>query len=192
MLLRDQHPELSPRTNAARRDRAVAGDQAPVLSLLKDNGATHVTRMSLLNAVAAPLKPSAISRIRANGQVAAVVPDLPIRRPQQHRTAATGAAGSPTGTTATACPKDPNHPVVEPEGLSLTKADAAQKLATGKGVKVAFMADGIDVDNPEFVHPDGSHVITDFQDFVGPEPGTWACPHPARSRTPPRPRAPPR
>ncbi|WP_371658152.1 S8 family serine peptidase [Streptomyces sp. NBC_00280] len=168
VLLRDQHPELSPRTNTTRRDRAVAGDQAPVLSLLKDNGATHVAGMSLLNAVAATLKPSAISRIRAAGQVAAVVPDLPIRRPQQHQAAGTGAAGSSTGTTATACPKDPSHPVVEPEGLSLTKTDAAQKLATGKGVKVAFMADGIDVDNPEFVRPDGSHVITDFQDFVGP------------------------
>ncbi|MFE7278409.1 S8 family serine peptidase [Streptomyces sp. NPDC057623] len=165
VLLRDQHPELSARTDAARRDKAVAGDQGPVLSLLKDKGATHVARMSLLNAVAATLKPSAISRIRADRQVAAVVPDLPIRHPQQRRTAAT--AGSPANTTATACPKDPEHPVVEPEGLSLTKTDVAQKLATGKGVKVAFMADGIDVDNPEFVRPDGSRVITDFQDFTG-------------------------
>ena len=173
VLLRDQHPELSPRTDTARRNRAVADDQAPILSLLKNNDATHVARMSLVNAVAATLKPSAISRIRADGQVAAVVPDLPVRRPQQHGTtsaAATGAAGSPTGTTATACPRDPAHPMTEPEGLSLTKTDAAQKLATGKGVKVAFMADGLDVDNPEFVRPDGSHVITDVQDFVGPGP----------------------
>lgn len=29
------------------------------------------------------------------------------------------------------------------------------------------MADGIDVDNPEFVRPDGSHVITDYEDFTG-------------------------
>ncbi|MEU6261373.1 S8 family serine peptidase [Streptomyces sp. NPDC047043] len=170
VLLRDQHPELSPRTNTARRDRAVSGDQRPVLSLLKANGATHVTRMSLLNAVAASVMPSAISRIRDDSQVAAVVPDLPIRPPRLHGATGTGAvrgAGSPTGTTA-ACPKDPAHPVVEPEGLSLTRTDAAQRLATGKGVKVAFMADGIDVDNPEFVRPDGSHVITDYQDFVGP------------------------
>ncbi|MFI9170822.1 S8 family peptidase [Streptomyces lincolnensis] len=167
VLLRDQHPQLSPRTQTARREKAVAGDQKPVLSLLKDSGATHVTRMSLLNAVAATLKPSAISRVRADGQVAAVVPDLPIRRPPHPRAAATGAPSSRAATTAPACPKDPKHPVTEPEGLSLTKTDTAQKLATGKGVKVAFMADGIDVDNPEFVRPDGSRVITDYQDFVG-------------------------
>ncbi|MPY56762.1 S8 family peptidase [Streptomyces spongiae] len=167
VLMRDQHPELSPRTNTARRDKAVAGDQGPILSLLKDNGATHIARMGLLNAVAATVKPSAISRIRDDRQVAAVVPDLPIRPPRLRTAAGTGAARSSTGTTTTACPKDPKHPVVEPEGLSLTKTDAAQKLATGKGVKVAFMADGVDVDNPEFVRPDGSHVITDFQDFTG-------------------------
>ncbi|MDO0934915.1 S8 family serine peptidase [Streptomyces sp. DG2A-72] len=170
VLLRDQHPHLSPRTETAQRDRAVSGDQKPILSLLRKNGAGHVTRMSLLNAVAATLKPSAIARIRADRQVAAVVPDLPLPQPPDRGpagTTATGATGSPSGTTATACPKDPKHPVIEPEALSLTKTDTAHKLATGKGVKVAFMADGIDVNNPEFVRPDGSHVITDYQDFTG-------------------------
>ncbi|MGW3119726.1 S8 family peptidase [Streptomyces sp. NPDC001107] len=170
VLLRDQHPDLSPRTNAARRDKAVAQDQAPILSLLKDGGATRVRKLSLVNAVAATLKPSEISRIRADRQVAAVVPDLPLPLPRQHTATtgtATAAAGSSSGTTPAACPKDPKHPIVEPEALSLTKTDAAQKPATGKGVKVAFMADGIDVDNPEFVRPDGSHVITDYEDFTG-------------------------
>ncbi|MDN3027584.1 S8 family serine peptidase [Streptomyces sp. S.PB5] len=165
VLLRDQHPDLSPRTNAARRDKAVAQDQAPILSLLRNGGATRVRQLSLVNAVAATLKPSEISRIRADRQVAAVVPDLPLPRPRQHT--ATTAAGSSSGTTPVACPKDPKHPIVEPEALSLTKTDAAQKSATGKGVKVAFMADGIDVDNPEFIRPDGSHVITDYEDFTG-------------------------
>ncbi|MDX3315159.1 S8 family serine peptidase [Streptomyces sp. ME08-AFT2] len=169
VLLRDQHPDLSPRTKTAQRDRAVAGDQKPILSLLKKNGASHVTRMSLLNAVATTLKPSAIARVRADRQVAAVVPDLPVPPPPNRGpagTTATGAAGSPSGTTV-ACPKDPKHPILEPEALSLTKTNAAQKLATGKGVKVAFMADGIDVNNPEFIRPDGSHVITDYEDFTG-------------------------
>ncbi|MEU5201208.1 hypothetical protein [Streptomyces scabiei] len=49
----------------------------------------------------------------------------------------------------------------------MTKADAAQPLATGKGVKVAFWTDGIDVNNPEFVRPDGGRVVTAVRDFTG-------------------------
>jgi hypothetical protein len=57
--------------------------------------------------------------------------------------------------------------MTEPEALHLTRTDAAQRLATGKGVKVAFFSGGIDVNNPEFVRPDGSHVITAVRDFTG-------------------------
>jgi subtilisin family serine protease len=46
--------------------------------------------------------------------------------------------------------------------------DSAQALGyTGAGVKVAILADGIDPDNPDFIRADGSHVITDDQDFIG-------------------------
>ncbi|MET8981903.1 S8 family serine peptidase [Streptomyces sp. NPDC004539] len=160
VLLRDQHPELSPRTDTARRAKAVAGDQSPVVTLLKDTGATHLARMSLVNAVAATVDPGTIARIRDDQDVAAVVPDLPISLPRHpHATAAAPSAAT--------CAKGIAQPTLEPEGLGLTRTDTAQRLATGKGVKVAFMADGIDVDNPEFVRPDGSRVITDYQDFTG-------------------------
>ncbi|WP_416971719.1 S8 family peptidase [Streptomyces sp. 4F14] len=161
VLLRDQHPDLSPRTDTARRARAVAGDQSPVVSLLKDTGATHVAPISLVNAVAATVKPGELARIRVDRDVAAVVPDLPIALPRHPH------AATVSRTAAAASCAQGAQPVTEPEGLALTRTDAAQKLATGKGVKVAFMADGIDVDNPEFVRPDGSRVITDHQDFTG-------------------------
>jgi hypothetical protein len=32
-------------------------------------------------------------------------------------------------------------------------------------VKVAFIADGVDVNNPDFIRKDGSHVLIDYQDF---------------------------
>ena len=34
-------------------------------------------------------------------------------------------------------------------------------------MKVGIIADGLDVKNPDFVRADGSHVITDYQDFTG-------------------------
>jgi hypothetical protein len=63
---------------------------------------------------------------------------------------------------------------LEPEGLSLTNTasqtptqDTAQKLGyTGAGVKVAFLADGVDTDNVNLLR-DGQPVITDYKDFSG-------------------------
>jgi Subtilase family/Peptidase inhibitor I9 len=65
------------------------------------------------------------------------------------------------------CPSDPAHPIVAPEGLSLINAPQAQQIATGAGVKVAFIAEGIDPANPDFIRPDGSRVIADYRDFTG-------------------------
>ncbi|GAB3882070.1 hypothetical protein GCM10029964_039200 [Kibdelosporangium lantanae] len=72
------------------------------------------------------------------------------------------------------CPSDPGKPLLEPEALDLThtesqdpRAPQAHSIATGKGVKVAYVADGIDVNNPDFIRPDGSHVFYDYQDFSG-------------------------
>jgi Subtilase family len=68
------------------------------------------------------------------------------------------------------CPSDPAHPIVAPEGLSLINAPQAQQIATGAGVKVAFIAEGIDINNPDFIRPDGSHVFVDYRDFTGQGP----------------------
>ena len=46
----------------------------------------------------------------------------------------------------------------------------ASAYATGKGVKVAFFGEGIDVNNPDLIRADGSHVIADYQDFTGQGP----------------------
>ncbi|MFJ6621875.1 S8 family serine peptidase [Kitasatospora sp. NPDC091335] len=81
--------------------------------------------------------------------------------------------GGEENATNTVCPSDPAKPLLEPEGLYSTRAvtgngkPGVEDLATGKGVKVAYIADGLDPDNPDFIRADGSHAVVDFQDFAG-------------------------
>ncbi|QNP75435.1 S8 family serine peptidase [Streptomyces roseirectus] len=165
VVMRDQHAGLLPRAESARRADALDHDQLPLVRALKDSGAKNLHRLSAVNAVAATVSPAERSRLAADPAVASVVPDRWIPAP---RRAASAAEAAPRAAAASGlCPADPARPLVEPEALHLTRADAAQRLATGKGVKVAFFSDGIDVANPEFVRPDGSHVISAVRDFTG-------------------------
>ena len=79
-----------------------------------------------------------------------------------------------------ACPTHKNAVQLDPEAIEAIhaatqtgKGNSAQALGyTGAGVKVAFIADSADPNNPDFIRADGQHVFVDNRDFSGT--GTFA------------------
>jgi hypothetical protein len=175
VMLRNQHADTpASRAGSARRTALVTADQSPLRTKVAQLKG-HVTHAySTLNALAATVPASAVAGLRSDPNVAAVVPDLNRTLPAHTDKQATAAAGTPASAVGL-CPTDPAKPQLEPEALGLTHtasddphAQTARSLGyDGKGVKVAFIADGLDVDQPDFIRADGSHVITDYQDFTG-------------------------
>ena len=163
---------------AAARSHAVMEAQAPIVSELRRTASRNVRTYSLVDAVSATVSPGEASRLAADPSVSEVMADSPVRGPD---VAAPAGTSSSAGTVPSsipippgACPA-PGQPAYLGEELSLIGADSdspsqptARSLGfTGAGVKVAYMAEGIDIDNPDFVRPNGSHVFIDYQDFSG-------------------------
>ncbi|HEX3780888.1 MAG TPA: S8 family serine peptidase [Pseudonocardiaceae bacterium] len=174
VLLRNQHANLpANRADDLARTQATRSDQAALVSQVKQTGAKKVTQFSVINGFAATMTTAESANLASNPQVAAVVPDLPIREAPQ-APAAQAAPAAPAKAPAGACPTDPAKPLLEPEALqatndafSDTSAPQAQNLVTGTGVKVAYLADSVDINNPDFIRADGSKVFSDYQDFTG-------------------------
>jgi subtilase family protein len=171
VVMREQRPNLKPKLQAEQREQAVGNDQQPVVDDLKAHGATKIERLTTVSAVAATAKPDEIRRLQADPQVAEVVPDRTILSPLARNN---GSKAKQPKLDQRICPADPSKPLLEPEALDLTHTESqdphaqqAHSIATGKGVKVAYVADGLDVNNPDYIRPDGSHVFFDFQDFSG-------------------------
>jgi hypothetical protein len=144
---------------AGQRALAIDREQAPVRGELAQLHAGGVTPFHVVNAVAATISPAEADRLRGLPSVQAVVPDLPV-------------PPAPVGATPAAqpaCSARPGAPQVEPEALGLLGATAAQDLADGGGVKVAFLADGVDPGNPDF-RRGGRTIFADYRDFTGEGP----------------------
>ncbi len=160
------------------RAEAVERAQAPVLARLRRMHATAVTDYHVVNAVAATVSGADQAQLAADPDVAAVVPDVTIRlaRPQAGATTPKATSSLTPNVIPGACSTTPQ---LDPEGLSLTHTDSddphaktARSLGiTGAGVKVAWIADGIDPNNVNFLRPDGTTAFSDYQDFTGDGPG---------------------
>ena len=173
---------------AAFRSHAVVGAQAPLVTELREVHATRVKTYQLVDAFAATVSKGEEARLRANPAVAEVIPDVTIQGvPAQ--AASTGSkklkahqASQPTSLTPNVIPGacGTNGQVqLDPEGLALTgtasenpRQPTARSLGiTGAGVKVAWIADGVDPNNVNFIRPDGKSAFFDYQDFSGDGPG---------------------
>jgi hypothetical protein len=168
--------------NALTGDDA-ASDQAPLLGELKQVQATRVKTYRMVNSLAATVSDGELQRLKANPAVAEVLPDVTIRRPLPASAASSSASPNvssslPTHVIPGACAPF-GLPSLEPEALQTTNTDSlfpgaptARSLGyTGAGVKVAFIADGVDPLNVNFIRPNGISAFFDYQDFSGDGPG---------------------
>jgi subtilisin family serine protease len=161
---------------AARRTESVDQAQASVVAEMAETHASHVMRYQVIDAVAATVSAGEAKRLSANPAVAEVVKDQQIElgdaSPAIPRSSDETAASSalPPGT----CPAS-GKVQLDPQAVETVHAaepaggpPSAQSLGyTGKGVTVAFIADGLDIHNPDFIRPDGKPVFVDYQDFSG-------------------------
>lgn len=195
VMLANQYTNL-PDTAAGHTARrsAMASTQAPLLSTLESSGARNVRPLTVIDAVSATVSGAEEQALLANPAVSAIVPDsaikvqpgltLPVPTAAAKSGAVKGGAAK-TGTGAAAKPRSVTLPTgtcaanggvqLDPEALEAINADSdvpgaktARSLGfTGSGVTVGDIATEMDVDTPEMIRPDGSHVIQDYQDFTG-------------------------
>ena len=169
VLLKNQHSELpASAATAGRRAQVTNSDQAPLVARAKSHGGKDFRQLHVANAFATAVPSAEAAALAADPSVAAVVPDKLIKAPSLDRERPSKSAPGPVSNVV--CPSDPSKPLTEPEALDLTHTTEAQRISTGKGVRVAFLADGVDPNNADFIRPDGSHVFIDYQDFSGEGP----------------------
>jgi Subtilase family len=176
VFLRDEPTIVSAgRSAMAARSAAIAASQSGIVHELAQVHATRVISYRLVNAVAATVSPGEEARLEANPEVAKVIPDAVIEGPSPSAvTASATAAAAKIKPLPGACRKS-GSVQLEPEALQVTNVQSLAKGAktarslgfTGTGVSVAYIADGVDIHNVNFIKPDGKSVFTVYKDFTG-------------------------
>lgn len=187
VILRDQKANIPPLRRAmGARTAALAAAQGEVMALLPNTG-RKFHAFSTINAFATTVSAAEADQLAANPLVQAVVPDRVMKPPLRNKRLKESAVGaSSPSAAATGTTDDGLCNTLEPEALQLTNTafadpsipqaqlvrDGNGHYVTGTGVKVAFLADGLDPTVPSFIRPDGSPVFIDYADFTGDPAGT--------------------
>jgi hypothetical protein len=170
------------RAQSAARRTAVSNEQKPVLSQLHSVGGREVGSTSLVNAIVVNATASQAQTLAGNSAVATVVPNQVIPGPTQPTVQAPAglSAQAVSGFAAPGLCGTLAHPQLNPEALfNINALPANLSGATGAGVTVAAIADGLDPSNPDFQRnaayassgsPAGSPVVKQV-DFSGDPAG---------------------
>jgi hypothetical protein len=155
------------------REATAASMQAPLVSQLKQVGATHIKNLSLLNAVAATMPAAEAQALSRTPGVKEVVPDATVIIGQggKYDTKTVAASRVPRpAIPATAadgqqlCNTSSKQPLVEPEALTSIHATQANTIATGQGVIIGNVDADTLAGNPNMIRPNGQPVIIDAPD----------------------------
>jgi subtilisin family serine protease len=174
VVFKNQERSLPPtRALESRRASAVHGIQAPLTSQLSTSGAKNVKSYSVLNALSATVSSSEESQLKSNPAVSEVIPDQVIQLAAPQTASSTAATVTPVAPLPGACAAT-GHVQLDPQALELINADSdvpgaltARSLGiTGAGVTVGFIADGLDINNPDFLR-NGKSIFSDYKDFTG-------------------------
>ena len=174
VLKNQDRAQPATRSALGARRRTLAALQRPVLRHLAAAKAHNVHRFTTLNAVSATVSAAQVSSLRSDPAVAEVVPNGVVHLAPP----TSGATGSASAAGATPLPgacAPAGKVQLEPEALKTMSVDSdnpnaktARSLGiNGSGVTVGFIADAIDPNNPDFIRPNGQHVVVDFKDFSG-------------------------
>jgi hypothetical protein len=168
------------RAHRQARQASAAAMQKPLVAQLKQVGATHITTLSLLNAVAAIMPAAEARALSRTRGVQKVVPDgtivigpgasnpKPVAASQVRRShfPARAADGQRF------CNAFSGKPLLEPEALSLIRDASdnpfdpfeASRIATGQGVIVGNVDANSLAGNPNMIRPNGQPVVIDAPD----------------------------
>ena len=184
VIYRDQMENMAGRSNLQARASVFAQTHAQLINELQAAKPRTATSLALVNAFTAKLSTTEVETLSLRSEVLAIVPNRMIRLPHLSKDSKRAGGGGRGGSaTAAATPALCN--TLEPEALQVTHTayldpstpsaqttlDGNGEKITGKGVTVAWLADGLDPNDPGFIRPDGTKVFTDYQDFSG-DPAT--------------------
>lgn len=191
VVLRDQLANTPPQRRAMQsRSAALASAQDVVFSRLPLNAKRKKSQFRTINAFATSVTADESDLLAQDPSVLAVIPDRVIRMRKSPASAQVPAGATPgpaaAATASTGIDVSKLCNTLEPQALQLTHAayldpavpqaqqvrDGNGQLVTGRGVKIAYLADGLDPNVSGFTRPDGSPVFIDYQDFSGNPAGT--------------------